>query len=141
MADGRVTTIAIDDVPPNRRRGADVRVLLSPATVGSKSGFTGVAHLEPGDSIIEHYHPYSEEFIFLVSGDLVVIADGEPVELRAGEAMLVPTGMRHRLENRVDERGFLVFHLGPLAPKPHLGHVDTEPAPGAEAPKDGRVAR
>jgi putative monooxygenase len=26
----------------------------------------------------------------------------------------------------------MVFHLGPLAPRPELGHVDTEETPAAE---------
>src|SRR5947207_11216283 len=47
-------------------------------------------------------------------------------DLAAGEAMLVPINARHRLENVGDEQAFLVFHLGPLAPRPDLGHVDTE---------------
>ena len=36
---------------------------------GSTSGFMGVATIGPGDWIAEHYHPYSEEFIYVVRGD------------------------------------------------------------------------
>jgi putative monooxygenase len=28
--------------------------------------------------------------------------------------------------NEGDEEAFIVFHLGPLAPRPDAGHVDTE---------------
>ena len=53
----------------DRRRGGELRVLLAPRTVGSTSGFMGVATLLPGERIAEHYHPYSEEFLYVVRGD------------------------------------------------------------------------
>ncbi|MFH0252067.1 protein in whiE locus, partial [Streptomyces chitinivorans] len=42
---------------PNRRRGGELRAMLTPTTVGSTSGFMGLAIVEPGDRIGEHYHP------------------------------------------------------------------------------------
>jgi quercetin dioxygenase-like cupin family protein len=112
----------------NRRRGGDLRTMLSPATVKSTSGFMGVLTLQPGECVTEHYHPYSEEFVYLVSGQLLVRLDGEAVPLAAGEGLFIPIGTRHRLENSdAAQPAFAVFHLGPLAPRPDLGHVDTEP--------------
>jgi putative monooxygenase len=115
-----------DDMPADTRRGGDVRTLLSPKTVGSTSGFMGVATLAPGDRISEHYHPYSEEFIYVVSGKLDAQLDGKSHPLNARQALLIPINVRHRLVNDGDEEVFIVFHLGPLAPRPDLGHVDTE---------------
>ncbi len=129
--------IALGDVPANRRRGGDLRVLLSPKTVRSTTGFMGGVTLLPGESVTEHYHPYSEEYLYVVRGALVLTLDDEPVELGADEAVLVPKDVRHRLENRGTEPAFAVFHLCPLAPRPELGHVDTEaPANPAEAGMD-----
>jgi mannose-6-phosphate isomerase-like protein (cupin superfamily) len=121
-------TVSRLDMEPNRRRGAEIRVLLGPATVGCTSGFMGVAVVEPGESIAEHYHPYSEEFLYVISGTLTVDMDGEPILVRADEGILVPTNVRHRLRNMGTEQVRAVFHLGPLAPRPELGHVDTENA-------------
>ncbi|MGI5216218.1 cupin domain-containing protein [Plantactinospora sp. CA-290183] len=120
--------VAARDVPADRRRGGELRVLLGPRTVGSTSGFLGVAHLAPGERIAEHYHPYSEEFLYVSRGELVVDLDGDPVPVRAGEALYIPVEVRHRLRNVADEPAEVVFHLGPLAPRPELGHVDTEPS-------------
>src|SRR5688500_3838264 len=64
-----------DEVQSDKRRGGDVRTLLSPKTVGSTSGFMGVATLDPGDWIAEHYHPYSEEFIYVVEGEITARLD------------------------------------------------------------------
>src|SRR3954470_21538791 len=91
-ADGTTTVrrVALADIPPNRRRGGDIRVLLGPATVGATSGFLGVLTLAPGEYVSEHYHPYSEEFLYVVRGDVVVRIDGEDIPLTASEAVLVP---------------------------------------------------
>jgi putative monooxygenase len=117
---------SVDDLPADTRRGGDVRTLLSPKTAGSTSGFMGVATIAPGDKISEHYHPYSEEFIYVIGGELVAQLDGAPHQLAARQALLIPKNVRHRLVNEGDEEVSIVFHLGPLAPKPELGHVDTE---------------
>jgi putative monooxygenase len=119
--------VSAADIAANRKRGGDIRVLLSPRTVGATSGFMGVVTLQPGEYVTEHYHPYSEEFFYVVRGRLVLRVNGASVELTAGESMMIPIGARHRAENVGDEPVEAVFHLGPLAPRPDLGHVDTEP--------------
>jgi len=138
MADDyRPQVRAMEDVAPDTRRGGDVRTLLSPKSVGCTSGFMGTATIAPGDWIAEHYHPYSEEFVFVVSGNLVAELDGDPQDVPAHHGLFIPINVKHRLRNMGDEEVFLVFHLGPLAPRPPLGHVDTEqraadqPAPAA----------
>jgi putative monooxygenase len=117
---------SVDEVPVDTRRGGEVRTLLSPKSAGSTSGFMGVATIGPGDRISEHYHPYSEEFIYLVSGELDAQLDGESHALHERQGLLIPINVRHRLVNNSDAEAFFVFHLGPLAPRPDLGHVDTE---------------
>jgi putative monooxygenase len=121
-----VRVVGLDDVPANRRRGGDLRIVLSPSTVGATSGFLGVALLAPGERVAEHYHPYSEEFVFLTEGAIEVDLDGEAVALAANQGLLVPKNVRHRLRNTGSEPARAVFHLCPLAPRPELGHVDTE---------------
>ncbi|MER5335364.1 cupin domain-containing protein [Micromonospora sp. NPDC002717] len=126
MSEDSLRLVAAADVAPDGRRGGELRVLLGPKTVGSTSGFMGVATLRPGERIAEHYHPYSEEFLYVVRGTITADLDDEAVPLAAGEALFVPRNVRHRLRNTGDEAAEVVFHLGPLAPRPELGHVDTE---------------
>jgi putative monooxygenase len=118
--------VSVTDVEANRRRGGDIRVTLSPKTVGSTSGFGGVLTLAAGEVVTEHYHPYSEEFLHVTAGTLEMRLDGVPLRLGAGDSLLVPIGVRHRLVNVGDGDATAVFHLSPLAPRPELGHVDTE---------------
>jgi putative monooxygenase len=63
-----------------------------------------------------------------------VRVEGEPIDLSAGEGLMVPIGQRHRVENRGTRRSVAVFQLSPLAPHPRLGHVDTEPLVNPEDP-------
>jgi quercetin dioxygenase-like cupin family protein len=129
----RPLVVAWNDMAPNRRRGAEIRVVLGPATVGSTSGFMGVATLQPGEAIAEHYHPYSEEFLYVTEGTLTVDLDGEALIVSPDEGLLVSAGTRHRLRNTSGTLVRAVFQLGPLAPRPDLGHVDTETAEQAAA--------
>ncbi|WP_225626369.1 cupin domain-containing protein [Streptomyces werraensis] len=140
--------VDLSETEPNRRRGGDLRTLLTPATVGSTSGFMGLAVIKPGERIAEHYHPYSEEFVYVVNGSLEVDLNGEPFALRAEQGLMIPIDMRHRFRNVGDEEARMVFHLGPLAPHPSLGHVDTEETESAASgpqltvggPETGRPA-
>ncbi|MET7383064.1 cupin domain-containing protein [Streptomyces sp. NPDC005526] len=120
------TKVHADTVAANTKRGGDIRVTLSPRTVGCTSGFGGVLRLAPGEYVTEHLHPYSEEFLHVVQGRLEMRLDGVPVELGPGDSLLVPIGVRHRLVNTGTVPAEVVFHLSPLAPRPELGHVDTE---------------
>jgi putative monooxygenase len=122
-------TVSVQDVPANRRRGGDIRTLLSPGTVGATSGFMGTVTLEPGEVITEHFHPYSEEFLYLVEGCITVRLGGQDTILTAGSGVFIPIDVRHRLHNHSDRTARGVFHLSPLAPRPDLGHVDTEALP------------
>jgi putative monooxygenase len=118
--------ISVDEVTPNTRRGGELRVLLSPSTVGSTSSFMGVAVVRPGERVNEHYHPYSEEYLYVEIGEITLDLDGVPHPMTAGQALMVPRNVRHRLRNTGATTARVVFHLSPLAPRPDLGHVDTE---------------
>lgn len=123
-AQDRIKSVA--DMPADTRRGGDLRVLLSPKTVGSATGFMGVATIPPGDKISEHYHPYSEEFVYVMKGKMTARLDGVPHQVNAGQGVFIPINQRHRFMNEGSEDVSIVFHLCPLAPRPDLGHVDTE---------------
>ncbi|MFJ3616491.1 MULTISPECIES: cupin domain-containing protein [Streptomyces] len=137
MLNQRPRIVNLSETEPNRRRGGDLRAMLTPATVGSTSGFMGLAIVQPGERIGEHYHPYSEEFVYVVSGALEVDLDGDTYALQPDQGLLIPIDVRHRFRNVGDVEARMVFHLGPLAPRPSLGHVDTEITDEAELAATG----
>ena len=50
----------------------------------------------------EHFHPHQEERLEVVSGRLAVRLEGRLVRLGAGESLVIPPGVRHRLANDLD---------------------------------------
>ena len=122
----RHQVVDMANVPANRRRGAALYTMLSPPRVGATAGFSGVVLLAPGEVITEHYHPYSEEFIHVVAGELQTEIAGEITTVFAGQAVFVPKDVPHRILNTSRAPVRVVFFLSPLAPSPELGHVDTE---------------
>ncbi|MEU3463926.1 cupin domain-containing protein [Streptomyces sp. NPDC006733] len=133
MTPQQARIVHLDETSPNTRRGGDLRAVLTPASVGATSGFMGMAIIQPGERIAEHYHPYSEEFVYVVSGSLEVDLDGVSHPLRPDQGLLIPVDVRHRFRNVGTAEARMVFHLGPLAPRPELGHVDTEESTHAQA--------
>ncbi|MFD7061158.1 cupin domain-containing protein [Streptomyces sp. NPDC059906] len=126
MSDSRVNRVHAADIEPYRARGGQLRMVLHPGSVGSRSGYMGTVVLLPGEHVVEHFHPYSEEFLFVVNGDLVLETEDADWTLGAGDGIYVPIGKRHRLRNVGTTESLTVFHIGPLAPDPSLAHVDTE---------------
>ena len=125
--------ISNSDVAPSLRRGGEIRALLTPASVGATDGFSGTITVDPGDFLTEHYHPYSDKFMYAARGSVAICIEGTDMVLEQDEAVMVRRGQRHRIENHGTERALIVYHICPLAPRPELGHVDTEPVPHPEA--------
>jgi mannose-6-phosphate isomerase-like protein (cupin superfamily) len=57
------------------------------------------AALEPGQATRRHYHGRSEEIYFVTKGSGELEVDGETRTVRPGDAVLIPPGARHTLEN------------------------------------------
>jgi putative monooxygenase len=128
-----VTKVTNREIRPSTRIGGEVRILLSPKTVQATDGFLGTITISPGDYVAEQYHPYSDKFFYLVRGAAAIRVDGERIDLQPDDAIMMRRGQRHRIDNLGTEEVFLVFQICPLAPRPELGHVDTEPLPNPDA--------
>jgi quercetin dioxygenase-like cupin family protein/heme-degrading monooxygenase HmoA len=140
MRNSKPARIRAEDITPNHKRGGELRIVLGPGSVGCRSGYMGTTILQPGDYVVEHYHPYSEEFLYCIRGEQVLDIEGEEWTLSPGEGMYVPIGLRHRLRNVGDTEALNVYHLGPLAPDPSLSHIDTEVHPaGQDTAERGRI--
>jgi mannose-6-phosphate isomerase-like protein (cupin superfamily) len=57
------------------------------------------AALEPGQATQRHYHRQSEEIYFVTKGAGELEVDGEIRTVRPGDAILIPPGAWHTLEN------------------------------------------
>jgi mannose-6-phosphate isomerase-like protein (cupin superfamily) len=57
------------------------------------------ATLEPGQATERHYHGRTEEIYFVTKGSGGLEVDGETRRVRPGDAVLIPPGAWHTLEN------------------------------------------
>ena len=57
------------------------------------------ATLEPDQATERHYHRASEEIYVVVKGSGMLEVDGERRTIRPGDAILIPPGAWHTLEN------------------------------------------
>jgi mannose-6-phosphate isomerase-like protein (cupin superfamily) len=57
------------------------------------------ATLEPSEATQRHYHAKTEEIYFVVKGSGDMEVDGEHRRVRPGDAILIPAGAWHTLEN------------------------------------------
>jgi mannose-6-phosphate isomerase-like protein (cupin superfamily) len=57
------------------------------------------ATLEPDQATQRHYHRATEEIYFVVKGSGEMEVDGERRHVRPGDAILIPPGAWHTLEN------------------------------------------
>jgi putative monooxygenase len=106
--------------------------MLTPQTVGSTTGNMGLLILSPGEWNAEHIHPFSEEYLIVTQGALLIRVDGVPHTLRPQQGLIVPINARHRLWN---EGGTAVQVIYALAPSPPVGeqmHIFTEALPAGE---------
>ena len=57
------------------------------------------ATLEPGEATERHYHRATEEIYFVLKGSGALEVDGDTRHVRPGDAVLIPAGAWHTLEN------------------------------------------
>lgn len=124
--------VVANRAPGSRRAGGLATPVVTPAACGATDAFLVRFDLAPTETMTEHYHPYSDEHLTVTSGDLTVLLEGEEVTVATGEGLLLRRGCRHSFVNRGDRDVVAVASLAPLAPRPELGHVDTEPVPNPD---------
>ncbi|MGI8694090.1 MAG: cupin domain-containing protein [Geodermatophilaceae bacterium] len=118
--------VAVDSVTPLLDRGGDLRIVLSPRNADATGGIMVVADIAPRRAIREHYHPYSEERVLVLDGEMLLTLGEDSYVVKSGHAFVIPAGVPHRMGCDGDTAVRAVLCLGPLAPQPELGHVDTE---------------
>jgi len=59
----------------------------------------GVAVFDAGKGNVEHIHPNCEEIVFVLDGDVEHTLGAQATRLSAGDLIVVPRGVPHRLFN------------------------------------------
>lgn len=105
--------------------GGPITVYGTPETVGSKNLVFVLGSFEPGEGLVPHIHPESEEIYYVIEGKGTVYAGKEKKEIfiEPETALYIPAGTPHYVRNTGVEKLVIGFSL----------------SPGTEAPKEIEV--
>jgi mannose-6-phosphate isomerase-like protein (cupin superfamily) len=100
--------------------GSEIRELLAHRNSAIRNQSLAEARLPIGASTQEHFHPKAEEIYYLTHGVGKIRIEGETREVRAGDAIAIPPGKKHKLWNTGDETLRLLCCCAPA-----YEHTDT----------------
>ena len=79
--------------------GSEIRELLAYRNSAIRNQSLAEARLPVGASTQEHYHPKAEEIYYLTHGAGRIRIENEVQEVKAGDAIAIPPGKKHKLWN------------------------------------------
>ena len=100
--------------------GSEIRELLAHRNSSIRNQSLAEARLLPGASTQEHYHVRTEEIYYITRGVGRIRIEGELREVRAGDAIAIPPGHKHKLWNTGPEPLHLLCCCAPA-----YEHTDT----------------
>ena len=71
------------------------KAIVTPATVGSRFFDYRISSYEPGAHVESHVHAVQEQIYHVLSGEGVLILDGERRLVRASDVTYIPPGVTH----------------------------------------------
>ena len=83
--------------------GSEIRELLAYRNSAIRNQSLAEARLPAGGSTQEHYHAKTEEIYFITAGCGRMRIEGELAEVKAGDAIAIPPGKKHKLWNTGSE--------------------------------------
>jgi uncharacterized cupin superfamily protein len=87
-----------------------------------------ICTLKPGAwSSLRHAHESEDELVYMLSGEAVLVEDGEEIVLRPGDAAgwKAGSGVHHHLINRSD-RDAVVLEVGTRAPRERATYAEAD---------------
>jgi len=94
----------LNEVPPfTTKDGSEIRELLAHRNSAIRHQSLAEARLPAGGSTQEHYHVKTEEIYYLTHGSGRLRIEGEIREVKAGDAIAILPGQKHKLWNTGQE--------------------------------------
>jgi mannose-6-phosphate isomerase-like protein (cupin superfamily) len=106
--------------------GSSIRELAGPAWTAAENQSLAEATVPPGRETFEHYHRTSEEIYYFTAGSGRMRLGDEEQDVNAGDTVVIPPGVRHKLRNTGDEPLVLLCCCAPA-----YSHEDTVLLEGA----------
>ena len=89
--------------PFTTKDGSEIRELLAHRNSAIRHQSLAEARLPVGGATQEHFHPLAEEIYFITHGTGKIRIETEERAVRAGDAIAIPPGLRHKLWNTGNE--------------------------------------
>lgn len=90
----------LDQVEPfTTKDGSMIRELLAHRNSAIRNQSLAEARLPVGGSTQEHYHSRTEEIYYITHGCGRIRIEAEVCEVRVGDAIAIPPGMKHKIWN------------------------------------------
>jgi mannose-6-phosphate isomerase-like protein (cupin superfamily) len=97
-----------DTIPFTTVDGSTIRELMAHRNSAIRNQSLAEARLPPGKATIPHHHKVTEEIYYILSGTASMTLEGETRPVGPGDAIAIPPGRRHTIENTgADELVFL----------------------------------
>lgn len=109
--------------------GSTIRELAGQVSLPAVNQSLAEATIPPGGATTAHFHPVAEELYFLTQGTGRLRLGAEERGVRAGDCIVIPPGVEHKLTNTGDEELRLLCCCAP--PYRHEDTVLTETVDGA----------
>jgi mannose-6-phosphate isomerase-like protein (cupin superfamily) len=104
----------LNDVAPFiTKDGSEIRELLAHRNSAIRNQSLAEARLPVGGATQEHFHPRAEEIYFITHGTGKIRIETEICDVRAGDAIAIPPGQKHKLWNTGNEPLRLLCNCAP----------------------------
>ena len=79
--------------------GSTIREILAPRNSSLVQQSLAEATLQPGGETQAHFHPQTEEWYYLLSGEGLMAVEEEIHSVRVGDGIAIPAGKKHQIRN------------------------------------------
>lgn len=118
-----------DSEPFTTVDGSTIREVAGQLSLPAVNQSLAEATIPPGGATVAHFHPIAEELYFLTQGTGRLQLGAEEQDVRAGDCIVIPPGVEHKLRNTGDGELRLLCCCAP--PYRHEDTVLTATAGGA----------
>ena len=90
----------INEVPAfTTKDGSEIRELLAHRNSSIRQQSLAEARIPAGGSTMEHFHPRTEEIYYITAGSARMRIENEMREVKVGDAIAIPPGLKHKIWN------------------------------------------
>ncbi len=120
--------VNLADAPPFvTKDGSEIREILAHRNSGIGNQSLAEATLPPGGATQEHYHARTEEIYYITHGAGRIRLGTTERDVRPGDAIAIPPGVRHKLWNHGDGPLRLLCCCAPAYEHSDTFITDTDP--------------